>query len=388
MSESTYRLNAVTTPVMFGSLAFGFLNFSLPVHTRALGADAVQIGGLFSVFTLTLLVARPIVGWLLDRFGRRWVFVASLFFYVLAMLFFTRAEVLSDFYVARLIQGVGAALMWVTARTIIADVTEDGGAGREMGRLTQAGARGIMIGAFWGFTLVGMLPMKEAWTWAFAGYAFAAALGMLIAAWRGSETRPAHAAESHVSMGEIPATLYRLLPIVVVSSFASALIGPIYLIYLLDRFSVDVMTLALAFVPGVIVMATLPAYAGRLSDRVGRIPLMVAGLLAAAGMSLALPIVPSIAWLALMYTLFFAGWAMAEPAEAAMVADFAGPHQRGRVYGLYEFAVGIGAASGPLVGGFVYESVGKTVPFYVNATLLMVAVALIWILLRNPSHDD
>ena len=68
MSE-TYRLNAVITPVMLGSLSFGFLNFSLPVYTRSLGADAVQIGGLFSVFTVTLLVVRPLVGWLLDRFG-------------------------------------------------------------------------------------------------------------------------------------------------------------------------------------------------------------------------------------------------------------------------------------------------------------------------------
>lgn len=380
-----YRTSAVTTPVMFGSLAFGFLNFSLPVYTRTLGADAVQIGGLFSVFTLTLLVARPGVGWLLDRFGRRWFFVASLFFYVVAMLWFSRAEALLDFYIARSIQGVGAALMWVSARTIIADVIEPRSAGREMGRLTQAGARGIMMGAAWGFTLVGLLPMKAAWSRAFAGYALAALVGMLIAAWRGRETRPRRVAMSNVPMGELPAGLYRLLPIVLVSSFASALIGPIYLIYLQDKFSVPIVMLAFAFAPGVIVMATLPAYAGRLSDRVGRMPLMVAGLLAAATVSLLLPIVPSIAWLALMYAFFFTGWAMAEPAEAAMVADFAGEHQRGRVYGLYEFSVGIGAACGPLVGGFLYESIGKVVPFYVNGALLLLTAACIWMLLRGVS---
>ncbi len=382
MADANYRLNAVTTPVMFGSLAFGFLNFSLPVYTRSLGADAVQIGGLFSVFTVTLLVGRPLVGWLLDRFGRRWFFVASLFFYVLAMLFFSRAEGLVDFYVARLIQGVGAALMWVTARTIIADVTEDGGAGQEMGRLTQAGARGMMFGAFWGFTLVGMMPMQQAWAIAFVGYAFAALVGMLVAAWRSAETRPVRP-DALIPMGEVPARLYRLLPIVVVSSFASGLIGPIYLIYLQDKFSVHILVLALAFVPGVIVMATLPAYAGRLSDRFGRIPLMAVGLLSAASLSVALPSVPSIAWLALIYTLFFAGLAMAEPAEAAMVADLAGPHQRGRIYGLYEFAAGIGAATGPLVGGFVYENVGRTMPFYMNGALLLFAASLIWILLRK-----
>jgi DHA1 family multidrug resistance protein-like MFS transporter len=377
-----HRLSAVTTPVMFGALSFGFLSFILPVYTHELGADAVQIGGLFSVFTLTLLAARPIVGWLLDRFGRRWFFAASLGFYVIAMLVFSRAEGLTDFYVARLVQGVGAALMWVSARTIIADVTVADGAGRAMGRLTQAGARGILLGGFWGFSLLGLLPMAQAWTWAFLGYAVAALTGLVIAVWLGSETRPEHT-DASPAMGHVPPLFFRLLPIVLLSNFASALIVPVYLIYLQDRFDVPVLGLATAFLPGVIVMATLPAHAGRLSDRFGRIPLMVFGLLASASVSMLLPTVPSLVWLALMYLLFFTGWALVEPAEAAMVADLAGEHQRGRIYAWYEFSVGIGAATGPLVGGFVYENLGKPMPFYVNAALLLLAASLIWIFLRK-----
>ena len=48
------------TPVFFGSVAFVFLNFGLPIYAKSLGADAVEIGGMYTAFTLTMLLIRPI----------------------------------------------------------------------------------------------------------------------------------------------------------------------------------------------------------------------------------------------------------------------------------------------------------------------------------------
>ena len=49
-------------PVLLVSSAFTFLNFGLPVYVRELGASATTIGGMFTVFTVTMLVVRPLVG--------------------------------------------------------------------------------------------------------------------------------------------------------------------------------------------------------------------------------------------------------------------------------------------------------------------------------------
>ena len=165
------------TAVFLGSTAFVFLNFGLPVRADDLGIDAVAIGGMYSVFTGTMLLVRPLVGYCLDRFGRRWFFIFAFLFYAVAMSVLSRSVDITDFYIARFLQGIGASLMWVSARTIVADVSDANERGIGMGRLTTTSVRGSMMGAVYGFTLIGFMPMQQAWAWAFGGYALMALAG-------------------------------------------------------------------------------------------------------------------------------------------------------------------------------------------------------------------
>lgn len=58
-------------PIALGSLAFGMLMFLLPLYARRLNSTALEIGGLYSAFSITTMVVRPVVGWGLDRIGRK-----------------------------------------------------------------------------------------------------------------------------------------------------------------------------------------------------------------------------------------------------------------------------------------------------------------------------
>jgi MFS family permease len=60
-----------------------------------------------------------------------------------------------------------------------------------------------------------------------------------------------------------------------------------------------------------------------------------------------------------------------------MVSDLATAANRGRVMGAREAAAGIGAAIGPLVGGFIYDHLAHWVAFIANGVLLGCAALLV-----------
>ena len=355
--HSTPSPDAHLIPIMLGSAAFIFLNFGLPIYTRSLGANAVAIGGMYTAFTVTMLLLRPLVGWALDHYGRRKFFVSAFVFYCISMAVFSQSTTLIDFYIARALQGVGASLMWISARTMVSDLVDGTQRGQQMGRITVNSVRGSMLGAFYGFTLLGMMPIQEAWSYAFAGYSVAALLGLILASRRVTETAPEPTPSHTATAVPVQPAYKRLLIIVFLSGFAGALIEPIYLIYLQDKFHLGLMPLALAFFPAGIIYAILPQYAGAWSDRLGRAPVIVAGILIAGLVSLALPWMPHILWVAGAYTISAIGWSMANPAEDALLCDLAPAAQRGQMFGYKEAAFSLGAALGPLTGGAIYEYV-------------------------------
>ncbi len=361
-------------PVFLGSTAFVYLNFSLPVYVREQQVDAVVIGGMYTVFTVTMLICRPLVGWALDRFGRRPFFASAFAFYTLAMLAFSGADSVSAFYLARFLQGIGASLMWVSARTIIADgppATQ----GSAMGHLLATSVRGSMVGATWGFTLLGFLPFERAWQLAFAGYALAAAAGFVLALRRFRP--PPFPRQNDTEPLRLTPVQVRLLVVVLLSGFSSALIEPIYLIFLKDKFDLSVIVLAAAFLPAGLVFAVLPRYAGGWSDRFGRAPLIAAGMASAAMVSATLPWLPSLLLVAFCYVLFATAWAAANPAQDALLSDLAPAGQRGRLFGWKEAAANLGAALGPLAGGALYDYWSQAAAFAVNGALLLISAALV-----------
>ena len=249
--------------------------------------------------------------------------------------------------------------------------------------------RGGMYGVLVGFAMMSLLPGEIAWQAVFTVYALAAAAGAYLAWKRVPETLPS--AGDPTSAKDKPAIsrqLINLMVIVFTTGVSAAMISPIYLVFLQDKFTTDIMTLAWAFFPAGIVYSFLPSRLGCPSDRYGRAGMMAIGLIGAGLLSLLLPGLPSPFWLMLLYTLTAVGWSIADPAETAMVADLAGRDSRGRGYGVYDFVNGLGATIGPLLGGWLYDNVGRPVPFYLNGAVLVASAVWIVLAMRNGRSDQ
>jgi MFS family permease len=386
-SSANKTILVLRWPILLCSLGFVFLEFALPVYGKALGATALEIGGFFSIFALVIALLRPVVGWALDRFGRKVFFVAAMVCYAAAMGLFSIANSVVGLYLGQVVRGIGSAMMWITAYTIATELAAGHARGQAVGRVDEAVGQGQLYGGLIGFAILFSLPREMGWQVVLAVYAAMAAVGAWLGWRQVPETRSSQAAPEKAE-GALSRQLFKLMAVVVITAASSSMIRPVFLVFLQDRFTTSVSTLALVSIPAGIVAAYLPSRLGKLSDRLGRAPLMALGLIASGILSFLLPALPNIMWLAVLWTLESLGWAIAGPAEEAMVADLTGNEMRGRGYGLYTFAASCGAFIGPLAGGWLYDAAGHAAPFWLNGMVLLVGAGLVLLLFGRSQPGE
>lgn len=367
------------------SLPFGILDFVLPIYGKRLGADAVQIGLFFSAFSFMIVVLRPLVGAALDRWGRRPFFLAGLCGYILTMLIFAFSVTVWWIVLARLFQGIASACLWLSAQAITADVAEDVQRGRTFGAVQQSNSQGAILGTFIGFSVLFSLGISQGWRPLFLGFALAGLVGTLLIGRRVVETR--HNLHPEASPRIAPSRPWiTLLLVAGVTGASWAMLSPVLMIFLQERFTVEVQQLALAFLPAGLVWAMLPSRLGRLADRFGRKTMMAVGMSAAALTSFLVPALTSLAALAAFWAFQAICMAAGDPAEQALVVDLTGEDQRGRAFGVYTMAAGVGAIFGPLAGGWLYQNVSPVAPFFANGLLLAVCTAVLLLFLQEPAR--
>ncbi|UCF59845.1 MAG: MFS transporter [Anaerolineaceae bacterium] len=387
-TESLQRpatLRSLWKAIFWVSFPFGILSFVLPIYGKDLGASALEIGGFFSALSVIPVIVRPFLGRALDRWGRRPFLLIGLLSHAVAMIAFSFSSTVVMLTVARFVQGLGTAFLWLTAYTIVADKAKETGRGHDFGLIDEAANRGAIIGTILGFTAIMNLTSvewKQIWFWLFSCYAVLSILGLWFG-WRGvGETRPANGS-LQVEGRPISGQLLALMSIVFITGASTAMVWPLLMVFLQDILQAEVWALATAYLPAALLSAYLPSHMGKIADRWGRKPPMIAGLVVGAIASALIPQLRSIIGLATLWAVETLGYIALLPAERAFVADIAGEDVRGTSYGLYTFAYFLGAVLGPLIGGWLYDTYGHGTPFYLNAFVLLLGGLLVAIVLRE-----
>lgn len=122
-------------------------------------------------------------------------------------------------------------------------------------------------------------------------------------------------------------------------------------------------------------VASLPT--GFLLDRLGRKPMMVAGLLLIAGSDVASAVTPVYGIFLGLRALGGVGWAMFGTVATTTVVDRADSQRRGRAVSLLLMSETLGLLLGSSAGGLLYQGVGIASPFIFEAVCMLVAIVAV-----------
>ena len=140
-------------------LVFGAIEAFLALFAASLGIPAWQIGVILGVQLVSIVFAKPLMGRVSDRVGRRQVIIPGLLIGAASVVLLPYAPNFIGLSVLSLVFGIGFATVTSSTSALVADLTRDGRYGSSMGVLRTVMDVGQSIG-----------PVLTGWMVGVAGY--------------------------------------------------------------------------------------------------------------------------------------------------------------------------------------------------------------------------
>ncbi|MES1260642.1 MAG: MFS transporter [Acidobacteriota bacterium] len=136
---------------------------ALPQMAASFHASPVDLNMGMTVYMLTLAVFIPVSGWLADRFGARTVFSTAIAIFTFASVLCGMTNSLAQFTAARILQGIGGAMMVPVGRLAVLRITDKKNLMRSVAYITWPGLMAPVIGPPVG----GFITTYFSWRWIF-----------------------------------------------------------------------------------------------------------------------------------------------------------------------------------------------------------------------------
>ncbi|MFL5629543.1 MAG: MFS transporter [Ktedonobacteraceae bacterium] len=383
MIRSPLFLMAFTIFIDF--TGFGLIIPLLPFWAQHLGANAVGVGFILTIYALAQFIFTPIVGSLSDRYGRRPVIIASLLVEAASLAFTALASTLPLLFIARFIGGIGASNIG-SAQAVVSDVTPPKGRARGMGLIGAAIGMGFVVGPALGGVLAPLGPTVPFW----AALVVALVNALLVISFLPeTRKREAVASEGHargkgfsvLAAGWKQALRHpvvaRLAVINLLFNIAFAAMEAIYPLFSQHLFGWTAMQNGYIFTyVGIVIVIMQGGLVGQLVKRFGERSLLIAGLvLLAIGLAL-LPWSNRLGLMLVALGILSAGDGAVTPTISTLLSFASPEYAQGETLGFAQGLAGLGRIVGPLSAGSIYTWGGPGMPFLMGAGLVVIALLL------------
>ena len=346
-----------------------------------------------TAFSLAALVGAPYMGMLADRFGRRRLLLGSLAAHILACVGYLLAPTGAAFVAVRAAAGGLTAGLVPTTISMVGDLTPQAARGRWIGFVTGWSAIGFVLGpplGGWVFDRWGLAAP-------FIAGAAAHTLALLIALWFIPDTAPGPARQSENSLGparEKAGTLPRLSSFWIVSLrpyhtlamlgiisfvavFAWRFVEPQFHFYIYDVLGWSSARFGLVVGGYALLLVFAQTALGALSDRFGRRPILMVGLIVHAAQYLALITTDSSIWITLGIAASGLGEGLFMPALNAYFLDTTPEPYRARVMGFKESMFSLGGLTGPALVILAARFLQPVAIFGISGALILFSAFLV-----------
>ncbi|TKJ05243.1 MFS transporter, partial [Bacillus cereus] len=337
----------MTFAMLFLFTGFYLLVPTLPLFIKEIGGNESQVGLMMGMFTIAAVVIRPIIGGMLDQYGRRSFIIFGLIFFGLTMYSYNIASTIVLLAVLRVIHGVTWAVSTTAVGTAITDIIPDSRRGEGMGWYGMAMTIAMAIGP-----MIGLWVVQN---YSFDGLFLLATLLSFMAVVLSLITKMPFTPQKE--KGKMQLFEKSVLTITIVVFFLSFAYGGITTFLPLFASSIHVNP-GTFFLVYAIALTIVRPISGKLLDKYGEVFIILPALCITILAIVVLTISNGLIGVIIAATLYGIGFGSAQPALQAAMLTIVDPSKRGVANASFFTAFDLGIGLGAILLGVVSQMFG------------------------------
>ncbi|MEM6597941.1 MAG: MFS transporter [Cyanobacteria bacterium P01_C01_bin.69] len=345
--------------------------------TAVLGAPVWSVGVVEGIAQSTASLLKLYSGWLSDRAGARKPFAVTGYgLGAVSKLGLALAGSWGAVLGARLLDRVGKGLRAAPRDALIAENCEPHQRGQAYGLHHSLETVGEVLGPLIGFLFLWVYA--ENYRGVFAIAFIPALVGVLVLLkWvkETKKTEKAHNLPKFTFQGLSPAYQQYLS---VIGLFELGNSSDAFLLVRSQDLGFNGPSLLLLYAAFNLLSVVLGVTVGKLSDRVGRKPLLIAGYGLFSLVYLGFAIARSQGFIWILFIFYGLYTALTRGVQKALVADLIHTNRRGAEIGTFHMLTGLVALPASLFAGWLYTQVSAGAPFYFSAGMSAIAALCLW----------
>ncbi len=387
--KTPWHLRALYISTFLLRTAFGAL--LLLISDYVSGENTLlQVAIIAVPYPLAEMATANYFGIISDQRGRKMIIVFGTTLAAIIVALYTLSNNVWYLSVLHGIHGIGAAATVAPAIAMIADYAKDTDRGRQMGWFDYSTFLGYIVGAVVGGYFIDITGSRAGF--AIIALLLAASAVMLYTLVKDKETRTKSERAGFAELRNVfkVREIRLMFPIWLIIAILLG-IALTYLPIILHNNNISGSSIGLMFGAAGIALGLLQPFWGKVSDIVGRVPVMAYGVLSIFGIVVMLIFFPDAAFSIENNKISFGvgivplallglGAGAFVPAALAMMADSSSSKSYGSTMGLYSFALGFGAFIAEFLGLIIILETGsENAPswlLYFAAALIVIAVVM------------